>query len=233
MSLVEQLDWDSEFFGFPIGRVRSDVGATDIAAAVREADGRTLRCVYLCASAKDERLLDEAQRLGFIVRDVRVTLQGRIPSSSAESPEVEPAGLAALDGLAAIARQRFQTTRFFADPGFDRDRCRELYVAWLRRGLQPATDRVTLIAENGRGFVVCRFNRPANRGEIELIGVAEEAEGHGVGASLVAGAQATFARERLTDMRVVTQGSNIAAQRLYQRHGLLTHEVALWLHRWQ
>jgi dTDP-4-amino-4,6-dideoxy-D-galactose acyltransferase len=232
MSLVEQLDWDSEFFGFPIGRVRSDVGASDIAAAVREADARTLRCVYLCASAKDQRLLDEAQRLGFIVRDVRVTLQGRIPTSSVEHIEVKPAGLAALDGLASIARERFQGTRFFADPGFDRNRCRELYVAWLRRGLAPSIDRITLIAEKSRGFVVCRFNRPTNRGEIELIGVAKEADGKGIGAALVTGAQATFARERLTDMRVVTQGSNIAAQRLYQRHGLRTHEVAVWLHRW-
>lgn len=233
MSLVERLDWDSEFFGFPIGRVPNHVGASDIAAAVREADEHELRCVYLCVAAKDGRLLDEAQRLGFMVRDLRVTLEGQLPSSSAEPTNVKPAGLAALDGLAAIARERFQTTRFFADPGFDRDRCRELYVAWLRRGLEPSTDRVTLIAEKDRGFVVCRFNRPANRGEIELIGVAEEAEGHGVGTALVTGAQATFARERLACMRVVTQGSNIAAQRFYQRHDFRTHEVALWLHRWQ
>jgi dTDP-4-amino-4,6-dideoxy-D-galactose acyltransferase len=232
MSLVEQLDWDSEFFGFPIGRVRNDVNDSHVAAAVREANARKLRCVYLCVTAKNERLLDEAQRLGFMVRDVRVTLQGRVPNSSVEHIEVKPAGLAAFDGLAAIARERFQATRFFADPGFDRDRCRELYVAWLRRGLQPSPDRVTLVAEKSRGFVVCRFDRPTNRGEIELIGVAKEADGQGIGSALVNGAQATFTREGLTYMRVVTQGSNIAAQRLYQRHGFHIHGVALWLHRW-
>ena len=233
MSLVERLDWDSEFFGFPIGRVRNDVGVSDIAAAVREADERKLRCVYLCVAAKDAALLDEAQRLGFMVRDLRVTLEGPLLSNSAEPPNVEPAGLEALDVLSVIARKRFQTTRFFADPGFDRDRCRELYVAWLRRGLKPSIDRVTLVAEKNRGFVICRFDRAANRGEIELIGVTAEAEGQGIGTALVTCAQATFARKALTHMRAVTQGSNVAAQRLYQRHGLRTHEVALWLHRWR
>jgi dTDP-4-amino-4,6-dideoxy-D-galactose acyltransferase len=232
MSLVERLDWDSEFFGFPIGRVGNDVGASDIAAATREADERGLRCAYLYVAAKHERLLDEAQRLGFMVRDVRVTLQGRVPESSPERIEVKPAGLAAFDRLATIARERFQATRFFADPGFDRDRCRELYVAWLRRGLQPSPDRVTLVATKSRGFVVCRFDRPTNLGEIELIGVAKGAARQGIGSALVAGAQATFAREGLEYMRVVTQGGNIAAQRLYQHHSFHAHEMGLWLHRW-
>jgi dTDP-4-amino-4,6-dideoxy-D-galactose acyltransferase len=232
MSLVQRLDWDSEFFGFPIGRVRNDVGASDIAAAEREADERKLRCVYLCVAAKNAPLLDEAQRLGFLVRDLRVTLAGPLPSNSPEPPGVEPAGLEALDVLSVIARERFQTTRFFADPGFDRDRCRELYVAWLRRGLKPSIDRVTLVAGKNRGFVICRFDSAANRGEIELIGVTAEAEGQGIGTALVTCAQTTFAREGLTHMRAVTQGRNIAAQRLYQRRGFQIDGMGVWLHRW-
>ena len=31
---------------------------------------------------------------------------------------------------------------------------------------------------------------------------------------------------------VVTQGSNIAGQNLYQRHGYRTARTYLWLHRW-
>lgn len=232
MSLVEQLKWDSDFFRLPIGRVRSGASASDIADAVREADKGKLRCVYLCVAAADDRLLAEAQRLGFLVRDIRVTLEGPLPSVAPESNRVEPAGPSAFDGLAAIARERFQTTRFFADPRFDRDRCRELYAAWLRRGLEPSADRITLIAENNQGFVVCRFNRLAQRGEIELIGVTEDAEGQGIGDALICGAKARFARERLVFISAVTQGRNVAAQRFYERHGLRTQEVALWLHRW-
>jgi hypothetical protein len=33
-------------------------------------------------------------------------------------------------------------------------------------------------------------------------------------------------------VRVVTQGRNVRAQRLYQAHGLLTRSIGLWFHRW-
>ena len=33
-------------------------------------------------------------------------------------------------------------------------------------------------------------------------------------------------------MKVVTQGRNIAGQRLYQRCGFLTRSVELWYHKW-
>jgi ribosomal protein S18 acetylase RimI-like enzyme len=31
---------------------------------------------------------------------------------------------------------------------------------------------------------------------------------------------------------VVTQGRNIASQRLYQKHGFVTQSIQLWYHRW-
>jgi len=31
---------------------------------------------------------------------------------------------------------------------------------------------------------------------------------------------------------VVTQGRNLAAQRLYQRNGFVTASLQLWYHRW-
>lgn len=41
-----------------------------------------------------------------------------------------------------------------------------------------------------------------------------------------------FQQARMNKVMVVTQGHNVPAQRLYQRHGYRTTKTSLWLHRW-
>jgi RimJ/RimL family protein N-acetyltransferase len=41
-----------------------------------------------------------------------------------------------------------------------------------------------------------------------------------------------FADQGMDSMEVVTQGRNVAAQRLYQKCGFATKEVQLWYHHW-
>jgi ribosomal protein S18 acetylase RimI-like enzyme len=49
---------------------------------------------------------------------------------------------------------------------------------------------------------------------------------------LTEAALAWFCAQGLQRAQVVTQGRNIAAQRLYQKCGFRTGEIALWYHRW-
>ena len=71
------------------------------------------------------------------------------------------------------------------------------------------------------------------QGQIGLIGVGERARGKGVGKSLIYGSMDWLLAQNVEIERVATQGRNIAAQRLYQSCGFLTHSVQLWHHRWQ
>jgi dTDP-4-amino-4,6-dideoxy-D-galactose acyltransferase len=41
-----------------------------------------------------------------------------------------------------------------------------------------------------------------------------------------------FAQHGCDRVQVVTQGRNLAAQRLYQRAGFLTADLKLWYHKW-
>jgi GNAT superfamily N-acetyltransferase len=232
VSLVESLDWDSSFFGVPIGRVDGSVNAAGIAAAVAEAESRGLACVYLRVPAENSELVATAEARGFRVREVRVELARPVAGHPAAIGALRVAGLGDLDDLAPIARERFRDTRFFADPHFERSRSAELYVEWLRRGLTTPAERRTLVADDAQGFVVCRLDPGSSIGTIELIGVAERAAGRGLGRSLVAGAGALFDEAALERAEVATQGSNIGAQALYQACGYRTAKVCYWLHTW-
>jgi dTDP-4-amino-4,6-dideoxy-D-galactose acyltransferase len=232
VSLVERLEWDSTFFGLPIGRVREGVVAREIGAAAQEADELRLSCTYLLASADDDMLIDAAQENGFRVREVRVELERPVDGHPRAMGRLRRGHPGDLPRLAPIARERFRGTRFFADKGFPPDRSEGLYVEWLRRGLNDATERETLMAEDAAGFVVCHLDPNSRTGRIELIGVTADAAGRGLGSALVAGAGAVFEKASMRTAMVVTQGGNIAGQNLYQRHGYRTARTYLWLHRW-
>jgi dTDP-4-amino-4,6-dideoxy-D-galactose acyltransferase len=232
LGLVEKLEWDSAFFGLPIGRVRDNVVADEIELATREASEHELRCIYLLASADDGMLIGSAQAQGFIVRDIRVELERPVAGHPMAMDGLRCGLTEDLPRLAPIARERFRSTRFFADKRFPPDRSAELYVEWLHRGLTGEPDRQTLVTKDATGFIVCHLDPSARVGRIELIGVAAGASGRGLGSALVAGAGAIFYNASLHHATVVTQGNNIAAQRLYQRHGYRTSQTHLWLHRW-
>jgi dTDP-4-amino-4,6-dideoxy-D-galactose acyltransferase len=230
--LVERLDWDSAFFGVGVGRVLDDVDATDIAEAVAEGRQEGLDCMYLLASADDDELVAAAEEQGFRVRGIRTELQRPVLGHPAGTEGLRLGGEDDLEKIAPIARERFRTTRFFNDPNFPRERSAELYVEWLRRGLSGDPERQTLVAVDDRGFVTCHFDAARSFGTIELIAVSGSASGRGLGRSLVAGAGSMFVEHSLRHARVVTQGDNLEAQRLYQACGYRTTKMGLWLHIW-
>jgi dTDP-4-amino-4,6-dideoxy-D-galactose acyltransferase len=234
---IARLDWDSAFFGFPIARVSAQrVDAATLDEAERACRAAGVRCAYLLLDGDDARGAELAQRAGFVLRDVRVTLE-RPLAADAIAPErdgrgPEPAGPAQRAALEAIARDAFQHTRFFDDANFPRERCRELYAAFLRRGLDDGAERMTLADRGAGGFVVCHLDGAAGVGTIELIAIAAGRRGRGLGGELVGAALAGFARAGLHRASVATQAANVPSQRLYQRAGFRTSEVRLWLHRW-
>jgi ribosomal protein S18 acetylase RimI-like enzyme len=62
--------------------------------------------------------------------------------------------------------------------------------------------------------------------------IAPEARGQGLGRALVDRCLAWFAERGCTRVGVVTQGSALTAQRLYESVGFRVTAIELWHHRW-
>ena len=214
--MIVPLEWDSRHFGFAVARL-AEVPADDetLAGALAASDARV---IYALVDAADAAALALAQRHGFRAVDVRVELERGLPDPEAAPLEelTDPAEVAWLAGSA------FELTRFRADPGFPRDRADALYVAWVERAATEP-DRFLLADARRGGFIA------GSGGTIELVAVAPQARGQGLGVRLVRGAHA---RLEGSAARVVTQGANVAAQRLYQACGYRTSACGIWLHRW-
>lgn len=241
------LEWDSAFFGRRIARLRGGrLDAERLAAVERWAAERRIDCLYLLADPADSAGVALAESAGFRLVDLRLTLErpaggaparqaaGIVPPGSIAVRPARPEDLAALEALAAASHR---DSRFFHDPGFDPRRAGELYAVWIAQSWRGEADAV-FVAEladdvSGKvaGYVTC-LARQAGEGQIGLFAVAPAAQGRGTGGLLLAEALAWLAARGAATVRVVTQGRNVRAQRLYQRFGFLTRSVELWLHRW-
>ena len=145
---------------------------------------------------------------------------------------VQPGDLSALQ---MIARTAFRGTRFFNDRHFPRPRVEELYSTWMTldaRGRAQAVWVAVSAADQPLGCISCHLDPARHSGLIGLVCVDPAAQGKGIGKRLVQAAIDWFCAEGASTISVVTQGANLAAQRLYQQCGFLSRDTRLWYHKW-
>ena len=232
LTRVQVLDWDSQWFGFPIGRV--DVEVLTPAAAVEVdawASAQGLRCVYVYADRPCEFPL-----AGFEPMDVRVEYEiDPVPLATGAEEETEPLRPMELESVCEMARHSFTGTRFFRDKRFPLGRVRELYAEWVRKDIVHGNPGCLVARKSGElaGFVTGRLDsKDATTGVIGLIGVAEGHRGCGLGKRLLGAVCRAFVVAGTKRMRVVTQETNGAACHLYEGAGGRVVSRGYWIHRW-
>jgi dTDP-4-amino-4,6-dideoxy-D-galactose acyltransferase len=239
----EILEWDSNFWGFPIAQViGSKISDATYPAIASWSRLHSIRCLYLLAVPEDTETALAAMIHGFKLVDERVTL--RWPASPQPAPPIgtrspnlrirpyHPDDLATLE---AIASDSHLDTRFFTDSLFPRSQARELYRRWIRASCEGFADLVLVAQLQGNAIGYCTCHLPTNRvdpGRIGLLAVASAARGRGVARSLIDMAKAWFADQSISQITVVTQDRNVAALNLYRRSGFTIESRRHWYHRW-
>lgn len=231
------LPWDSQFFGCRIASVeghRLTGGALfDIEQWCKASQ---IDCLYFLTDFEDQETIRLAEENLFRLVDIRLTLTATLPDLPGVPSSAKRVRLGNehdIPALRSIARSSHTSTRFYFDASFPRARCDALYETWIEKSCRGYADVVFVPELNGRpvGYLSCHL-RPDGTGNIGLVGLAFEARGMEIGAELVQAAQNWFLERRVRQVTVVTQGRNLAAQRLYQRCGFCTHALELWYHRW-
>lgn len=241
-SLWKPLPWDSDFFRLRVALVQPPEAREErLAQALAELRGWRADLAYLLLDADADVDMQLAERCGFHLVDLRLTLEHDMRAVWLPEPRPDQAAPAIrlyrgedLPALGAIARTAFHATRFYVDTRIPRDRADALYQTWVERSCASDAEHVLVAERAGEpaGFITCRSERGAREGQIGLFAVSPEHAGAGAGSALIQAALA-WAREReLTRLVVVTQGRNLRAQRLYQRAGFLSTRMQFWYHRW-
>lgn len=234
--VCEFLDWDSKFFGIRIARVtghRLDVERTaEIALALRD---QSIDCLYFLADQERETI-QLAELQGFQLMNVRVTLAARLLNTYAgtwNDDGIREAAPADIPALREIAGRSYTDSRFYQDGRFPAFLCDEMYRGWIEKSCHGYAD-IVLVAEQDTqpaGYICCHLKQDGS-GQIGLMGAVGGMKNQAAARQLVHHALCWFQEREVRDVTVVTSGSNITAQRLYQRSGFLTRGTQLWYHLW-
>jgi len=236
-SSCEYLEWDSEFFGRRIARARvATLTKESVAEIAAWCCLNRIDCLYFLASSTDRWTAKLAQDNGFRAVDTRVTFELQLQRSRCgdlPSAVVRDAVENDIPALRALARNGHRDSRFYYDGNFPQQLCDELYEVWIEKSCRGWARKVFVAEEAGviEGYLTCHLPSSGN-GEIGLVGVAEQAQGKGVGTQLVSRGVRWFEQQGTEKISVVTQGRNVRAQRLYQKCGFLTRSAETWFHRW-
>ncbi len=233
--LCTQLEWDSRFFGRRIARIENDrLTEQSLQDALAWCQEQGIECLYFLCSPENDTSIVLAESANFHFVDVRVELNWKTqPSIEPPASAIREFQATDLARLQKIASQAYTNTRFSYDNHFSPDRVAELYSEWLTGSCRNVSHKV-FVAENKNGtvgFITCQFDGD-ELGRIGLLGISDEAQGKGYGQQLAQTAQHFFNQTGVREVRVVTQGRNIAAQRLYQSCGFRTYKIGLWYHKW-
>lgn len=239
MKFIDCLEWDSQFFGFPVAKVigHEDVTIVYLSNALKEAEDNKISCLYVEVPMENDGIIDFCGEAGFKLVDIKTTLS-KTANKNLLSLEVgmcltserKPEYFA---GIVAIAEAISCKSRFAFDKGFGAIPAKKLYTEWVRKSFyENYCDElfISLISGKPVGFISLKIKE--NRLNIELLGVSSEYAGRGVGTTLIEMADNWCLSKKMEKLCVVTQGNNLAALRLYQKCGFRTSKVKLFFHKW-
>ena len=237
MALVERLEWDSAFFGFPVGRLKEkSLSSQQLEQVEDEARELGMRCLYWEAAASNYESALAAAAGRFVPVELRVILSlndwDALEREAEELTSIGDSAAEDLPQLVSIAEELSEHSRFRLDPNFPQGSAKRLYRVWIEKSLDGYADRIVVARRENRavGFVTCRLDD--GTGKLELVAVANNARGRGYGAAMVHEACRGLRQQGAERIEAATQGHNVAAQRFYQQCGFRTSRVSMVYHAW-
>lgn len=228
---VKHLEWDSDIFGFKIGRLKNiKAGGNEkkagalIKRIIEDCRKEHYRHITCRVGVSDFTLLRALEKNGFNIADVQITLSTGDKPKKRDVPGrgliVAKASEKDLGMLKVLTRDAFTDTRIVRDPNYPRDKVDKFYYEWVKNSVYNKRQIVFLAKEKGAsapvGFVICGISDGI--GFIDLISVRRSARGRGAG-SVLAGTAMNWFSENSRGAEVRTQVSNIAAIRTFMRCG--------------
>ncbi|MFI5305933.1 MAG: GNAT family N-acetyltransferase [Polyangiales bacterium] len=241
---TNRLPWDSEFLGLEVYRVAASApDAAAVKTALSSVAAAGGRLAYVTCAEAFEGPLDGPSGPVVLVDEKR-TYARPLPAEAialAPLPDVPWVELAAPSAVSAADAVRLEElavaagvhSRFRVDPSFPTERFEEMYRIWMRRSLAgELADAVLMIGATGAIDAMVTVQCQGDDAVIGLLAVDAAQRGRGLGSALVQAVLRWGCVRALHRARVVTQGANREACKLYEGSGYLCVDRLFYYHAW-
>lgn len=219
------LEWDSDFFGFPVARTDWSGNLSEIAEAIADARKINVTLLYVFAPPNAAPPASILNNVISVFTCQRVELEKGLTDAPNLREERESivalteinCNVEEISELGVIAGSH---SRFMCDPMIPRTIGERLFRIWAEnslRGILADASFGYLSDTRIMGFVSVR--RQERAGRITLIAVRPEVRGKGIGSRLVRAAEGYVAATGGDKITVATQGHNEPALGLYRSSG--------------
>ena len=241
IQIIEELSWDSRFFRKKVARLfPSRLTKEILNYALRYCKTNKIDGLYYLADSQDRESANLAAKNGFNLVDIRVTYSRNIEKHSQRPYKcldsrinIREGNVCDIPHLCQISRNSFIHSRFYHDGHFTKKACERLYSEWISQSFKGSSKKVFIaVFQDGPvGYVTCDCDGLFSA-KMPLVNVSQRFQGKGVGTQLIFKTLNWCKRRGIKTVEVVTQGRNVAAQKLYQRCGFTTLKTELYYHKW-
>lgn len=246
---LRKLNWDTNFFGFPVGRIeilthsfgtniteKAIQAATNILGSVlRFARQNQLKHIIAMADPSDVISINALERVGFLLKDTMFYHLFDLEkiSLNLDQKNVRLGNANDLEDLMQVTLQCFNSreaiaNRFYADPQYPAEKVNEMYKIWLMKSLTgERADRVFVVDYDGKpaGYLTAilpsqeHINLNISFGDQGVGCVSPNFQGKGIFALLHQGVLSWFKELNIKYALTRTAINTLGVNKVCSRHG--------------
>ncbi len=238
--IVEILEWDTIFFGFPVAQVINEsITIDEMEEILVFCKSNKVRLLQFKCDSNYRQSIIVAEKFNFHFADSRITFSRNLNDPVLSNSDINSfygrmADIKDIDSLQSLVEGLFTLSRYYFDNNFERERVHTFYSVWLGKAVQGRFDDwVYCRYENSEPLGFCTIReKNLEIPRIGLIGVSPKVVGNAVGKKLLMEVLYILYNKKYKWVEVVTQGRNYVAQRMYQKAGFLTKHIGIYYHKW-
>ncbi len=234
--MIKHLEWDSEFFGFPVGIVKilSEPDWKNFIIEYGDLFSRYKLIYFITDEALviPNRILERYnghyinQRILYrkAIKQSHIILPASIEEYT--DPKLTPEFL-------QLAYTSGSFSRFKIDQNMPDGKFGELYKIWIQNSLdKKIADKVFVSTHNNKISAMVSCKDTGTVCNIGLVAVGASEQGKGTGRFLIKKVEEHAYNSGLKEVRVPTQSNNINACNFYEKLGFISIETTNYYHFW-
>ncbi|MBN1186718.1 MAG: GNAT family N-acetyltransferase [Bacteroidales bacterium] len=229
---IEKLEWDSSFFGYPVGKLILD-NETRFDKVSFLNDSGEYKLVYIFSTYELNTEISS-----FYCVDVKITLKKNILVKTKTNQSFHCESYIydeySFKKLVILAYESGKYSRYRIDKKFINNEFEKLYRSWVFNSVKKKYAFEVLVYKVNSEIVglITLTDKESTSSEIGLFAVSKEFQSQGIGTILLKDAELVSIRKNYENMQVNTQQDNINAMNFYKKNGFVLYSKYYIYHYW-